>query len=60
MQAAIDRVMQTYTMIVNLSADQETITRRKVTEFLAGRSEVDERVLAIDGLRLGLNHERYI
>jgi hypothetical protein len=51
MQAAIDRVMQTYTMIVNLSADQERMTRQKVTEFLAGRSEADERVLAVEGLR---------
>jgi hypothetical protein len=51
MQAAIDRVMQTYTMIVNLSADQERVTRQKVTDFLAGRSEADEQVLAVDGLR---------
>jgi hypothetical protein len=37
MQAAIDRVMQAYTMIVNLNPDEERATRQKVTTYLAGK-----------------------
>jgi hypothetical protein len=51
MQAAIDRVMQTYTMIVNLSADQERATRQRVADHLAGKPEADEHALAVEGLR---------
>ncbi len=35
MQAAIDRVMQTYAMLVNPSADAERAARQKVTNYLA-------------------------
>jgi hypothetical protein len=45
MQAAIDRVMQTYTMIVNLNPDEERATH------LAGKPEADEHALAVEGLR---------
>jgi len=51
MQAAIDRVMRTYGMIVNLTPAQETVVREKVASFLGEKSETDERKLAIDGLR---------
>jgi hypothetical protein len=51
MQAAIDRVMRTYTMIVNLNPDEERAARQKVTAYLAGKPEADERALAVEGLR---------
>jgi hypothetical protein len=51
MQAAIDRVMQTYTMIVKLSADEERAARQKVTSYLAAKPEADEHALAVEGLR---------
>jgi hypothetical protein len=38
MQAAIDRVMQTYGMIVNLNADEERAARQKVAAHLAGKA----------------------
>jgi hypothetical protein len=34
-QAAIDRLMHTYGMLVNLSLDEELVARRKVTQFQA-------------------------
>jgi hypothetical protein len=51
MQAAIDRVMHTYGMIVNLTAEQEQIAREKVSSFLAGTKSHDENKLAVEGLR---------
>jgi len=51
MQAAIDRVMKTYGMIVNLTPDEEKAVRDKVTSHLADKPDADERVLAIEGLR---------
>lgn len=51
MQAAIDRVMETYGMIVNLTADEERAAREKVTSYLAEMPETDEKLLAIQGLR---------
>jgi hypothetical protein len=51
MQAAIDRVMKTYGMIVNLTAEQEQAAREKVTHHLAEQPETDEKTLAIAGLR---------
>jgi hypothetical protein len=50
-QAAIDRVMQTYTMIVNLSAEEERKARQIVANYLSGKSETDEHALAVEGLR---------
>jgi hypothetical protein len=51
MQAAVDRVMKTYGMIVNLSAEEERSTREKVISYLAGKPPADEKALAIEGLR---------
>jgi hypothetical protein len=51
MQAAIDRVMKTYGMLVNLTAQQEQAAREKVSNFLANAHTNDENKLAIEGLR---------
>jgi hypothetical protein len=51
MEAAIDRVMQTYGMIAKLSADEERVAREKVTSYLAEKPEADEHTLAVEGLR---------
>jgi hypothetical protein len=51
MQAVIDRVMQTYAMIVNLNPDEERAARQRVTDYLAGKPEADEHALAVEGLR---------
>jgi hypothetical protein len=50
MQTAIDRVMHTYGMIVNLTADQERDLRERVSEFLQQKTG-DERTLAIQGIQ---------
>jgi hypothetical protein len=51
MQAAIDRVMHTYGMLVNLSAEQEQVARERVSSFLASAHTDDENKLAVEGLR---------
>jgi hypothetical protein len=51
MQAAVDRVMKTYGMIVNLTADEERAAREKLTSYLAEKAEIGEKALAIEGLR---------
>ena len=51
MQAAIDRVVHTYSMIVNLTLEQERDVRDKVSKHLAGKTEADENQLAVEGLR---------
>jgi len=51
MQAAIDRVMHTYGMLVNLTAEQEQLAREKVATFLANAKTDDETKLAVEGLR---------
>jgi hypothetical protein len=50
MQAAIDRVIQTYGMLVNLTLEQEKAAREKVSKYLAKKTG-DERQLAVAGLR---------
>jgi hypothetical protein len=50
MQAAIDRVLQTYGMMVNLTAEEERATRRKLEKHLAGM-QADDNALAVEGLR---------
>ena len=51
MQAAIDRVMQTYGLLVNLTAEQEQVAREKVSNFLASAHTDDENKLRVEGLR---------
>ena len=51
MQAAIDRVMQTYGMMANLSAEEQRVARERVTSYLAERPEASEHALAVEGLR---------
>jgi len=51
MQAAIDRVMRTYGMIVNLTLKEELEARKKVSRFLTDAETDDENKLAVQGLR---------
>lgn len=51
MQEAVDQVMTTYTMIANLTAEQERDLRRAVTAHLSSRTETDTNALAVEGLR---------
>jgi hypothetical protein len=50
MQAAIDRVMQAFTMIANLTPEEAQATRERLTQYLAGM-DTDEKALAVEGLR---------
>ena len=50
MQAAIDRVMQTYAMMVDLTPEEEEVTRQKLERHLAGMN-ADEEARAVEGLR---------
>jgi acyl-CoA reductase-like NAD-dependent aldehyde dehydrogenase len=50
MQAAIDRVMQAFTLMANLTPEEAQATRERLAEYLAGR-EADEKALAVEGLR---------
>jgi hypothetical protein len=50
MQAAIDRVMQAYAMMVDLTPEEEEVTRQKLERHLAGM-DADEKALAVEGLR---------
>ena len=50
MQAAIDRVLQTYGLMVNLTAEEEQATRRRLEKHLAGM-HADDNALAVEGLR---------
>jgi hypothetical protein len=51
MQAAIDRGMRTYGMIVNLTLEEEQAVREKVSRFLMDAKTDDEHKLAVQGLR---------
>jgi len=51
MQSAIDRVIQTYGMLVRLTAEQEQAARENVSAFLARLETDDENKLAVAGLR---------
>ncbi len=51
MEAALDQVMKTYGMMLNLTADEERATRGKVASYLAEKPGSDENALAIEGLR---------
>jgi hypothetical protein len=51
MQAAIDRVMHTYGMLIRLTAAQEQVARAEVSNFLTSVHTDDENKLAVEGLR---------
>jgi hypothetical protein len=51
MQAAVERVMKTYGMMVNLTVDEEKAARERVISHLAERPEADEQALIVEGLR---------
>jgi hypothetical protein len=51
MQAAIDRVMHTYGMLVDLTLEDERKAREKVSKFLAASTIEDENKLAVEGLK---------
>jgi hypothetical protein len=51
MQAAIDRVMQTYSILVNLTAEEERNARDEVSKVMAGANTDDENKLAVAGLK---------
>jgi hypothetical protein len=51
MQDAIDRVMQTYGLLVTLTAEQERRVRADVSAFLATSNINDRTQLAVEGLR---------
>ena len=55
MQTAINRVMQTYGLMVNLTPTQEAEALEKVSNFLKEKSG-DEHVLAVEGLKHLLGH----
>jgi hypothetical protein len=50
MQAAIDRVMEAFTMMANLTPEEAQATRERLAEYLAGM-DADEKALAVEGLR---------
>ena len=50
MQAAIERVMTTYGMLVQLTPEKEQEARERVASFLQGKGS-DEHMLAIEGLK---------
>ena len=50
MQAAIDRVLETYGLMVNLTVEEEQATRRRLEKHLAGM-QADDNALAVEGLR---------
>jgi hypothetical protein len=50
MQAAVDRVMQAYSLMVSASDADQLEARQRVEAHLAG-VEGDEKALAIEGLR---------
>ena len=51
MQAAIDRVMQTYCLIQKLTDEEAQAVREKVSNHLAETPGTDEHLLAVEGLR---------
>ena len=50
MQAAIERVMSTYGMMVQLTPEQEQEARERVGRFLQDKG-TDEHMLAVEGLK---------
>ena len=50
MQTAIERVMQAFTMMANLTPEEAQATREKLRAHLAVMA-ADEKTLAVEGLR---------
>jgi len=50
MQTAIDRVMQAFTVMANLTLEEAQATRERLAEYFAGM-DADEKALAVEGLR---------
>ena len=50
MQAAIDRVVQTFKMMASLTPEEEEDARERLIAHLAGM-KADEKRLAVEGLR---------
>ena len=50
MQAAIDRVMQAFTLMANLTPEEAQATRERLAGYLSGM-DADEKALAVEGLR---------
>jgi hypothetical protein len=50
MQAAIDRVMQTFTMMARLTPEEMQVALERLTARLEGM-DADEKALAVEGLR---------
>jgi hypothetical protein len=57
MRSVIDRVMQAYTMIANLTPEQAQATRERLAVHLAGM-DADDKALAVEGLRYLRGPER--
>jgi hypothetical protein len=57
MRSVIDRVMQAYTMIANLTPEQAQATRERLATHLAGM-DADDKALAVEGLRYLRGPER--
>ena len=55
MEAAVERVMQTYGMLVSLTSTQERETKERVSSYLKDKGD-DEHKLAVEGLRHLLGH----
>lgn len=52
MQSPIDRVMQAYGMMVNLTPEQERATREKLMSHLAEiDADDDDNAVAVEGLK---------
>jgi hypothetical protein len=57
MRSVIDRVMQAYTMIANLTPEQAQATRERLATHLSGM-DADDKALAVEGLRYLRGPER--
>ena len=59
MQTAVERVMQTYAMMVDLTSEQQELTRKKLEQFLVDKTGSDNE-LAVQGLQFlrGARHKR--
>ena len=55
MEAAVERVMQTYGMLVSLTSAQEREARERVSSYLKDKGD-DEHRLAVEGLKHLLGH----